>query len=33
MFSNQKIKLALKKDLPLSAREGILKTARAFRNV
>jgi nucleoside-diphosphate-sugar epimerase len=32
VVSNEKIKLALKKDLPLSAREGILKTGRAFRN-
>lgn len=31
--SNQKIKKVLKKKLPLSAREGILKTARAFKNV
>jgi nucleoside-diphosphate-sugar epimerase len=32
VVSNQKIKLALKKDLPLSAREGIIKTGRAFKN-
>lgn len=32
VVSNQKIKQALGKELPLSAREGILKTARAFKN-
>ncbi len=32
VVSNQKIKLASKKNLPLSAREGILKTASAFKN-
>ena len=32
VVSNQKIKQALKKELPLSAREGILETARAFNN-
>jgi nucleoside-diphosphate-sugar epimerase len=32
IVSNQKIKQALKKSLPLSAREGILKTASAFKN-
>jgi len=32
VVSNEKIKLALKKDLPLSAREGIIKTGRAFKN-
>lgn len=32
VVSNQKIKLALKKDLPLTARDGILITAKAFMN-
>lgn len=32
VVSNQKIKDALKKDLPLSAREGIFRTARSFKN-
>ena len=31
VVSNQKIKDVLKKDLPLSSRDGILKTANAFR--
>lgn len=31
VVSNQKIKKALKKELPLSVREGILKTANAFK--
>lgn len=33
MVSNEKIKQALKKELPLSAHEGILKTAQAFKNL
>ena len=33
VVSNQKIKKALKKELPLSAKDGILKTARAFKNI
>jgi nucleoside-diphosphate-sugar epimerase len=32
VVSNDKIKSVLKKELPLSAREGILKTARSFKN-
>lgn len=32
VVSNNKIKSVLKKELPLSAREGILKTARSFKN-
>ncbi|MBC7915292.1 MAG: hypothetical protein H7Y07_14345 [Pyrinomonadaceae bacterium] len=32
VVSNEKIKQALTKELPLSARKGILKTARAFNN-
>lgn len=32
VVNTQKIKLALNKDLPLSARDGILLTARAFKN-
>jgi nucleoside-diphosphate-sugar epimerase len=32
LVSNEKIKLALGKNLPLTAHEGILKTARAFKN-
>jgi len=32
VVSNKKIKQVLKKELPLSAREGILKTARSFKN-
>lgn len=32
VVSNEKIKSVLKKELPLSAREGILKTARSFKN-
>jgi nucleoside-diphosphate-sugar epimerase len=32
VVSNEKIKSVLKKDLPLSAREGILKTARSFKD-
>lgn len=33
IVSNKKIKQALKKELPLSSREGILKTALAFKDV
>ncbi len=33
VVSNQKIKQVLKKELPLTAHEGILKTARAFKDV
>ncbi|NEU10268.1 NAD-dependent epimerase/dehydratase family protein [Flavihumibacter sp. R14] len=32
VVSNENIKLAIKKDLPLSARDGIIKTGRAFKN-
>jgi len=32
IVDNTKIKQVLKKDLPLSAREGILRTARSFKN-
>ncbi|MEJ6981637.1 NAD-dependent epimerase/dehydratase family protein [Pedobacter sp. P351] len=33
VVSNYKIKAVLKKDLPLSSREGMLKTARSFKNL